>query len=257
MRVIPIPCLEDNYAYLLDDGRGQLAVVDPSEAEPVEKAVRDAGGRLTAVLATHHHQDHIGGIAELVASRPGMPVFAHRSDRGRIPAQTVFLDDGATCAWSNLAIRALHVPGHTRGAVAYVVDDAVFTGDTMFVAGCGRLFEGTPEMMHHSLNVVLGGLPDAVRVYCGHEYTVSNLLFALSVEPIRVNVAERLYQARVQRAAGKPTIGGTMADERATNPFLRCKDPSIKASLGLPVSASEVESFAALRRAKDVYRPPT
>jgi hydroxyacylglutathione hydrolase len=256
LRVTPIPCLADNYAYLLADASGDLAVVDPSEAGPVQRALAAAGGRLTAVLATHHHNDHVGGIADLLDAVPGLEVYGSTVDRGRIPGQTHFLEDGQCFTWGNTAVRALHVPGHTRGALAYVAEDAVFTGDTLFVAGCGRLFEGTPEMMYRSLNEVLGTLPPATRVYCGHEYTVTNLLFAHTVEPANAAVTEQLARARALRAEHAVTVGGTLAVERACNPFLRCQSAAIRGGLGLDASASDVATFAALRRAKDIFRPP-
>src|SRR5258706_15008201 len=200
LQVTAIPCLEDNYAYLIDDGSGELAVVDPSEEAPVEAALAKARGRrLTAIFATHHHHDHVGGNEALVRRHPGLRVFGYESDRGRIPEQSEFLRDGQSFAWGKSELRALHIPGHTLGAVAYVAGDAVFTGDTLFLAGCGRLFEGTPAMMFRSLNEVLGALDPKTRVYCGHEYTVSNLAFAASIEPGNAKVTERVARARAQR----------------------------------------------------------
>jgi hydroxyacylglutathione hydrolase len=268
LRVTPIPCLEDNYAYLLDDASGELAVVDPSDAEPVLEAIARNGGTLTAVLATHHHDDHVGGIVALLEGARGgaqararaasgtVPVYGGAIDRGRIPLQTNGLADGEVFTWGNTAVRALHVPGHTRGAMAYVAEDAVLTGDTLFIAGCGRLFEGTPEMMHRSLNEVLGALPPSTRVYCGHEYTVANLQFAQSVEPDNVATTELLARARQLRAEQRPTVGSTLAVEHACNPFFRCDRATIRGGLGLDPDASELATFAALRRAKDGYRAP-
>jgi hydroxyacylglutathione hydrolase len=256
IQVTAIPCLEDNYAYLLDDGSGELAVVDPSEAAPIDEALARRKGRLTAILATHHHHDHVGGNEALIARHAGLRVFGYESDRGRIPGQTEFLRDGQSFTWSKSAFRALHIPGHTLGAVAYVADGAVFTGDTLFLAGCGRLFEGTPAMMYRSLNEVLGALDPTTRVYCGHEYTISNLLFAESVEPGNAKVAERLANARAQRAKKEPTIGSPLAAEFDTNPFMRCKSPELRASMKLAEDAPDVEVLAAVRRAKDTFRPP-
>jgi hydroxyacylglutathione hydrolase len=256
LQILPIPCLSDNYAYLISDSAGERLLVDPSEAAPAFEALKRAGGRLTAILATHHHPDHVDGIAELVDAHPGIKVYGHASDRGRIPRQTEYLEDGELVNWSASSLRALHVPGHTRGAVAYLVEDAVFTGDTLFIAGCGRLFEGTPEMMHRSLNLVLAAIDPATRVFCGHEYTVSNLLFARTVEPDNTQVVEQLGRAERLRAEGLPTVGGTIAEERACNPFLRCDQPALRTALGLDAQASEIETFTALRRAKDNFRPP-
>jgi len=256
LTVTPIPCLEDNYAYLLDDGSGELAIVDASEGAPVLAAVERTKGRLTAVLATHHHHDHVGGNEDVVARHPGVRVYGYESDRGRIPSQTEYLGDGQTFTWGKTAVRALHIPGHTLGAVAYVLDDAVFTGDTLFLAGCGRLFEGTPAMMFHSLCEVLAPLGDAIRVFCGHEYTLGNLAFAVSVEPGNARVEKRLAHIRAQRARSEPTVGSLMAEELATNPFLRCKSEEIRRSMKLGSEAPDVEVLAALRRAKDSFRAP-
>ena len=254
-QVTPIACLEDNYAYLIEDGRGELAIVDASEAEPIEAALRGVEGRLTAIFSTHHHHDHVGGNDELLRRHPGVRIFGHESDRGRIPGQTEFLANGQRFEWGATRVEALHIPGHTLGAVAYVVGDVVFTGDTLFLAGCGRLFEGTPAMMFRSLNEVLRALDPSTRVYCGHEYTVGNLAFAASVEPSNSNVVERLANARAARTRHEPTVGARLAEELETNPFLRCEIPELRRSMKLPSDASPVEVFAALRRAKDSFRP--
>jgi hydroxyacylglutathione hydrolase len=256
LKVTPIPCLEDNYAYLLDDGSGELAVVDPSEGPPVLTAMARSERRLTAVFATHHHYDHVGGNEEVVARYPGVRVYGFETDRGRIPCQTEYLRDGQTFTWGKTAVRALHIPGHTLGAVAYVLEDAVFTGDTLFLAGCGRLFEGTPAMMFHSLCEVLGPLGDELRVFCGHEYTLGNLAFAASVEPGNARVEQRMADARAQRARGEPTVGSAMAEELATNPFMRCRSAEIRRTMKLGSDAPDVEVLAALRRAKDSFRAP-
>jgi hydroxyacylglutathione hydrolase len=254
LRVTPIACLSDNYAYLLDDGSGELAVVDVSEAEPVRAALAKTKGKLTAILSTHHHQDHVGGNEELVHEHDGVRVYGHASDRGRIPGQTHFLADGETFTWGATQVRGRHIPGHTLGAIAYAMDGVVFTGDTLFLAGCGRLFEGTPPMMFRSLHHVLGVLPAHTKVYSGHEYTVNNLLFAQFVEPSNGAVRERLALARARVARGEPTAG-SLADEWATNPFMRCNSSEIRASLKLDADAPDVDVFAALRRTKDGWRP--
>lgn len=256
LEITPVPCLEDNYAYLLDDGSGELGIVDPSEPGPVEAALANRTGRLTAIFATHHHHDHVGGNEALASRYPGLRVFGYESDRGRIPAQTDFLRDGQTFVWAKTEFRALHIPGHTLDAVAYVTGDAVFTGDTLFLAGCGRLFEGTPAMMYRSLNEVLGSLDRKTRVFCGHEYTLSNLAFAASVEPGNAKVGERLAMARAQRAKNEPTVGSALALEFDTNPFMRCKSAELRASMKLGDDASDVDVLAAVRRAKDTFRPP-
>ena len=252
MRVIAVPCLKDNYAYLIAcPDTGVAAVVDPGEAAPVEAAVATAGLELVAVWATHHHADHVGGIAALVARRPGLAVYGHSSDRGRIPHLTHPVDDGARVPLGRLAATILHNPGHTLGAISYLVDDAVFTGDTLFAAGCGRLFEGTAAMMTASLTR-LAALPTATRVFFGHEYTAANLRFAAAVEPATPAIAAR---ARDLPAVTTPS---TIALERATNPFLRVVEPTVGAAAAAhqPGLATDepVAVFAALRRWKDGFR---
>jgi hydroxyacylglutathione hydrolase len=255
MRVIPVPCLSDNYAYLVaKDGAREAVVVDPSEAEPVIAALAREGLTLIAILNTHHHYDHVGGNEGLLDRFGAMPVYAHASDKGRVPRQTELVEEGQSFSVAGLTFRPLHVPGHTLGAVAYCVEDAVFTGDTLFVAGCGRLFEGTPEQMHTSLSGKLGKLPAATRVYCGHEYTASNLRFAASVEPESAAVKEKLAAATAARERGEPTVPSTIGDELAVNPFLRCGEPSVRARFGAEGDPSEVPVFAAVRRAKDSFR---
>jgi hydroxyacylglutathione hydrolase len=256
MDVAPIPCLADNYAYLLACLRTRrAAVVDPSEAAPVRAAVAAAGLDLVAILCTHHHLDHVGGVEDLLTHAPGLEVYGHASET-RIPRLSRPLEHGDTLRVGDIALRALHVPGHTLGAVAYVADEAaVFTGDTLFVAGCGRLFEGTAAMMYHALHAVLGSLPAETRVYPGHEYAEKNLRFALHVEPS--NPAARAKHARVQaqRAAGQACVPSTLAEERATNPFLRVTEPEVRAFArargaddGDPVAV-----LAAVRRERDRF----
>lgn len=252
MRVIPVPCLSDNYAYLVvRDGSNEAAVVDPSESEPVIAALEREGLRLAAIVDTHHHHDHVGGNEGLRARYGDVPVYAHESDRGRVPAQSVDVEEGQSFTAAGLEWRPLHVPGHTTGAVAYCVEDAVFTGDTLFVAGCGRLFEGTPAMMHASLSDKLGRLPPATRVYCGHEYTVSNLRFAVHAEPDNAAAAAKLEAAKAKRERGEPTVPSTIGEERETNPFLRCDVPSLRDRFP---GETVVDTFAAVRKAKDTFR---
>lgn len=252
MRVVPIPCLSDNYAYLVAaEGSSEALVVDPSEAEPVLAALEREGLTLVAILATHHHFDHVGGIEALRAKLGPLPVYAHTSDEGRVPAQTEHVEEGRAFRVAGLDFTALHVPGHTTGALAYCAQDAVFTGDTLFVAGCGRLFEGTPAMMHDSLSGKLARLPPSTRVYCGHEYTVSNLRFAVHAEPENAAAAAKLERAKATRERGEPTVPSTIADELATNPFLRVHEPTLRAHFA---GASDAEVFASVRAAKDNFR---
>src|SRR5256885_8880442 len=222
----PIACLRDNYAYLIhDDGAEDAFVVDPSEAEPVAAALAERHLRLRGILATHHHPDHVGGIAALADG--GAWVAGHAEDRGRIPRQTIFLDaprDSFVPAGVTVAGRALygmHIPGHTRAAIAWGVPAEegdtpadVFTGDTLFAAGCGRLFEGTPAQMWASLRS-LTALPPTTRLWFGHEYTAGNLRFAATVEPASAAVADRMANLPPR------TTPTTVALELATNPFVR------------------------------------
>jgi hydroxyacylglutathione hydrolase len=236
LRIERIPTLSDNYTYLLIcEESGEAAAVDAPEAGPVVKRVEATGARVSKLLSTHHHADHCMANPEL-AKRYGAPVFGHASDEGRLPGLTDGLEEGDTLSVGRRTAHILHIPAHTRGHIAYVFeeDEAVFCGDTLFAAGCGRLFEGTPEMMFRALHEKLGKLPDTMRVFCGHEYTESNLRFAAHVEPENRAVAEKLArveQTRARRAADwheatpdEMTIPSTLAEERATNPFLRAND---------------------------------
>ena len=256
MQVTIVPCLKDNYAYvLLAPGATRAVVVDPSEAEPVERALRELGVSLGAILATHHHVDHVGGNSALVQRFPGTKVYGYVSDRGRIPEQTEFVEHGATLVVEGLSFRALHIPGHTLGAVAYVGEGAVFTGDTLFAGGCGRLFEGTPAQMYESLNVTLAALPDSTLVYCGHEYTASNLRFAAHLEPANAAIAAKATRVADQRARGLATVPSTIAEEKATNPFMRCDSPAIveRVSSSLGGDRSPAAILGAVRAAKDHF----
>jgi hydroxyacylglutathione hydrolase len=236
LRVERIPTLRDNYTYLLVCQKtGEAAVVDAPEAAPVERRVEKLGARVTKILSTHHHPDHSQANPEL-AKRYDAPVYGHSSDAKRIPGFTNGLEEGDTLAVGNETARVLFIPAHTRGHIAYVFDAAaaVFCGDTLFAAGCGRLFEGTPEMMFTALHAKLGALPDATRVYCGHEYTESNLRFAAHVDPENSAVLAKQARVRAIRARkaadwhdatpDEMTIPSTIGEERLTNPFLRAAD---------------------------------
>ena len=283
MRVTPIACLSDNYAYLLVCRETkQAAIVDVSEAAPVLAAIASGVGagsesrrdlaelaagtsreqvEVVAILSTHHHHDHVGGNEEVARALGIARVYGSEHDRaqGRVPGQTHAVGDGDTFTVGSLTVRALTVPGHTLGALAYVVtgregeDPAVFTGDTLFVAGCGRLFEGDPPMMHASL-AKLAALEPRTRVYCGHEYTEANLRFAAHVEPSSPHVTEARARAAGARRAGRPTVPGTIAAELATNPFLRTSSAEIRLTLGIAPEASPADALGAIRKAKDVFR---
>jgi len=249
MHVITVPCYTDNYAYLVtEEGSGHCVVVDAPEAPPIEAALAQYGLTLDAIWLTHHHFDHVTGVAELAKTRPGLEVLggAYDMEHGRIAGQTRALTDGETFRYAGHEVRILEVPGHTLGAIAYVVDGDVFTGDTLFLAGCGRVFEGTMEMMSQSLGR-FRDLPSETRIYCGHEYTLSNLRFALSVEPGRAELATALERAQGKRDAGEFTVPGRLEDELRQNPFLRFDDPALMGAL------TPVESFSKLRQAKDSF----
>jgi len=253
--VTPIPCLEDNYAYLLVDGAtGRVGVVDAPEAEPIVAVLEARGVHLDAVLCTHHHWDHTGANEELAARYAGLTIAGFAGDRGRIPGQTDFLTDGDLFAVGASRARIVYIPGHTLGAIAYhfAEDGCVFPGDTLFGAGCGRLFEGTPEQMQASL-ARLRDLPGETRVYFGHEYTAANLAFARKVEPESVALRRRWEQVRAIRTRGEPTCPSTLAEERETNPFLRWDAPAVVAAARAAGAESDTAAavFGAIRRWKD------
>lgn len=254
-----LPCLRDNYAWLVRCGAtGESALVDACEPSVAGRVAERVGrsSRLGAVWSTHHHWDHVGGNLSVGEAFPGVPILGHVSDAGRLPGLTVGLEDGARLRLGRLEVEAMHVPGHTLGALAYVVrggsEVAVFTGDTLFSAGCGRLFEGTPAMMFASLARLMA-LPDEARVYCGHEYTASNLVFARHLEPASSAIAERVVEVEGLRARGLPSVPSTIGLEKETNPFMRSGSVALRATLGLE-SADAVEVFAATRRLKDGFK---
>ena len=258
MRIVPIPCLKDNYAYLVVcSATNEAAVVDPSEAAPVIACVDAAKVSLGAIWNTHHHFDHVGGNEELVRHYGLSEVYGHDSDRGRIPGQTRFVAAKDSFWLGRLHVRILHIPGHTLGAIAYVVEasgekTAVFTGDTLFLSGCGRLFEGTAAQMHASFTT-LAELPATTQVYCGHEYTESNLRFAAHLEPSNTDIEELHQSVQAMRRHGTPTVPGTLAREQKVNPFLRVRSPELRKTLGIAPDADDVTAFAAIRKAKDAF----
>lgn len=249
-----VPCLSDNYAYLVHEPQAnKVAVVDPSEAAPVNAALKQHGLKLTHILNTHHHFDHTGGNLEL-KEQHGARVVGPRADRERIPGIDEDVGEGDTWSLGGAKAKIFDIPAHTRGHIAFwfEADKAVFTGDTMFAMGCGRLFEGTPAQMWSSLSK-LAALPPDTRVYCGHEYTLSNGKFALSVEPGNAALKKRMVEVERLRAEGRPTIPSTIGIERETNPFLRPASAELRKSLALE-SADVVEVFAETRRRKDVFK---
>ncbi len=248
-----LPVLTDNYVYLLHDPRGGASgVVDPAVAEPVLGRLRALGRRLDWILVTPHHGDHTGGLAEVKAAT-GARAVGPRADAARIPGLDVLVGEGDEVAFGSLAARVIETPGHTSGHVSYWLPEAeaLFCGDTMFALGCGRLFEGDAPTMWRSLGK-LAGLPDATRVYCGHEYTQANAKFALTVEPGNKALQERSKEVDAKRARGEGTVPSTMGEELATNPFLRADKPELLASAGLE-GKDPVAAFAEIRRRKDNF----
>jgi hydroxyacylglutathione hydrolase len=236
LRIERVPTLSDNYTYVVVcEETGEAAVIDAPEAAPVERRVEALGCRVVKVLSTHHHGDH-SAANPVLAKRYDAPVFGHVSDAARIPGFSHGLEEGDSLQIGHQTARTLFIPAHTRGHIAYVFDaaDAVFCGDTLFAAGCGRLFEGTPEMMYSALCEKLAALPDRTRVFCGHEYTEANLAFATHIEPENREVREKRARVQALRAAAAPdwhdatpvemTIPSTIGEERETNPFMRARD---------------------------------
>ena len=255
MKIIQIPLLRDNYGYLLVCQKTNTAgIIDPSEADPVLRKIEQEKVTLKAILNTHHHRDHTGGNEGLLAAHK-VRVYGHKSDRARVFGMTDGVDEGDEIQIGELKGKVFFIPGHTTGHVAYLFGNNLFCGDTLFTAGCGRLFEGTPEQMHASLKKLMA-LPDDTKVYCGHEYTESNLRFALTLEPKNHQLVSRFERVQGLRARGLSTVPATMAEEKQTNPFLRWDSKEIQASVKLAVPdlrLDPVSVFASVRKLKDVF----
>ncbi|MEL7071139.1 MAG: hydroxyacylglutathione hydrolase [Cyanobacteria bacterium J06581_3] len=255
MKIYRLPARSDNYIFVLHDAESDTAaVVDPADAPPVLAKLNELGAQLVAIFNTHHHNDHVGGNRELLRQFPAAEVYGGAKDKGRIPGQQHDLNDGDRVTFANRTGQVLFVPGHTKGHIAYyfapITNEEpgdLFCGDTLFAGGCGRLFEGTPADMQPSL-AKIRALPDNTRVWCAHEYTHSNLKFAMSVDSENEALRSRLTQVTTARQQNQPTIPSLLAIEKATNPFLRWDTPSLQA---IAKSQDPITVFGHIRKLKD------
>ena len=251
LEIVPVNAFKDNYVWTLRQagpGARHAAVVDPGEARPVLEYLAREKLELAAILATHHHADHVGGIAELLQEYE-VPVYGPRNEPIATLTHPVSEGDAVTIPELGVSFSVLDIPGHTRAHIAYYGAGALFCGDTLFACGCGRLFEGTAEQMYASLQKLLS-LPNDTKVYCGHEYTLANIGFAKTVEPDNAALQAREGRDRRLRDAGKPTLPSTLGEEKATNPFLRCREPAVVESVNKYLGgrlADPVRVFAAIR----------
>ncbi len=253
LQIVTIPCRTDNYAFLLHDkDSGETALVDAPEAGPIISELDKRGWTLTQILITHHHYDHIDGLEELRAKYAALVIGA-KADAHRLPPLDVALSEGDTLKVGNSIGRVLDVSGHCAEHLAFYFADslAVFTADSLMALGCGRLFEGTPDQMWASLGK-LAALPQETVVYSGHEYTSSNAIFAYSIEPNNAALRDRIGKIIEARAQNIPTVPSVLADELATNPFLRPASAEIRQNLGM-ASNTDAEVFAEIRRRKDSF----
>ncbi|XP_022002436.1 probable hydroxyacylglutathione hydrolase 2, chloroplastic isoform X1 [Helianthus annuus] len=249
-----VPCLQDNYAYLLHDlDTGTVGVVDPSESLPIVDALSRNNRNLNYILNTHHHYDHTGGNVDL-KSRYGAKVIGSNIDRERIPGIDISLNDGDTWMFAGHEVHVIATPGHTKGHISFYfpASGAIFTGDTLFSLSCGKLFEGTPEQMHLSLEKLML-LPEDTNIYCGHEYTLSNSKFALSIEPGNEELESYAANVANLRKKNLPTIPTTLKREKLCNPFLRTSSEEIRCALNIPANASDAEALGVIRQAKDNF----
>lgn len=254
MKIIPISCSFDNYSYLLIcPASKKAAVVDPTEAYPVMAAVEKHDVELTTVFCTHHHQDHIGDIGELQQNYANLEVVCYGGDKDRIATANKYVEDGDLVEVGEIKGRVIFTPGHTSGSICYHFQDHLLTGDTVFGAGCGRLFEGTPEQMYNSLMEKIAPLEDDTKIYFGHEYTGKNLAFAQQVEPGNDDIRKRLEQLQKSDGISTPS---TLKMERKTNPFLRCSEDEVRAfaakSKGGEVD-DPIEVFAQVRQQRNNF----
>ena len=253
VQIVTIPCLEDHYAYLVrDETTGQVAVIDAPEAAPIVRALEERGWKADQVWITHHHADHIDGVEEL-RRRYGAKVVGHEKDAHRLPSLDIAVKEGDVVELGATRARVLDVSGHTIGHIAYIIDEvpAAFTADSLMALGCGRVFEGTHAMMWESLSKLMA-LPPETEIYSGHNYGQANGRFALSIEPDNEALRARIRRIEEADAKGEPIVPVTLEEELATNPFLRAREPSVKAALGL-AGADDAAVFAEIRRRKDNF----
>ena len=239
MKIQIIPCLQDNYSYLIIDEKNNIAcVIDPSEADPIIKYLEENNIKLKFILNTHHHYDHVGGNQKL-KEKYGASVIGYKGDKERIPEIDILLDDQETWIHKNFEAKIIHIPGHTLGHICFYFykEESVFTGDTLFSLGCGRIFEGTYSQMFNSL-MKLKELPESTKVYCGHEYTKKNLDFCLTYDANNKNLKTKMHQVDEMLKNGLPTIPSTIKDELECNIFLR---------------SNNMETFSKLRDLKDNF----
>ncbi len=253
LKIFPIPAFDDNYIWAIHNTH-ELVVVDPGEAEPVLDFLKKEKLQLTAILITHHHGDHIGGNRELL-KHFDIPVYGPAHEK--ISTVTHPLEEGEEVFLPQLPLKlqVMNIPGHTAGHIAYYGANHLFCGDTLFGCGCGRLFEGTPEQMHISLQK-LAQLPDETEIYCAHEYTLANIRFAKAVEPLNSDIIRRFEHDQHLRNQGKPTLPSTISMEKLTNPFLRCTEPAVIAAASTYKKATipdTVSVFAAIREWKNNF----
>lgn len=253
-QIFAIPAFDDNYIWCLHDGKNAI-VVDPGEAKPVEDALISANLTLTGILITHHHYDHVGGVLALKEQHKDVPVYGPKNPNIKGLTHTLEEDDVVSFDSPSITLKVLELHGHTMDHIGYLNDELIFCGDTLFSAGCGRMFEGTPDIFHQSLSK-LAALPENTKVYCTHEYTLANLAFAKHVDPANNKLHEYNEWAEETRAAGKITLPTDIKTQKSINPFLRCSDKNIQENIAHKMNLSStntVEVFAALRSLKDNY----